>query len=91
MMADVRAGRDIPVERRLGYKYQASRVARRCADLVDELLLLSGAKGIFNDNPIVRKWLDLKAGRAHIANNSNLVGMSLGGSYLGAPIPDTFL
>jgi 3-hydroxy-9,10-secoandrosta-1,3,5(10)-triene-9,17-dione monooxygenase len=91
MMAVVRAGKDVAAEDRVFYKYQASRVARRCADIVDELLLLSGAKGIFNDNAIVRPWLDLKAGRAHIANNSNLAGLTLGGSFLGAPVMDTFL
>ena len=53
--------------------------------------MLAGAKGIFNDNAIVRPWLDLKAGRAHIANNSNLAGLTLGGSFLGAPVMDTFL
>lgn len=91
MMAVVRAGRDVAPEDRVFYKYQASRVARRCADIADELLLLAGAKGIFNDNPIVRPWLDLKAGRAHIANNQNLAGLTLGGSFLGAPVMDTFL
>ncbi len=91
MMAVVRAGKDVAAEDRVFYKYQASRVARRCADIADELLLLSGAKGIFNDNAIVRPWLDLKAGRAHIANNSNLAGLTLGGSFLGAPVMDTFL
>jgi 3-hydroxy-9,10-secoandrosta-1,3,5(10)-triene-9,17-dione monooxygenase len=91
MMALVRQGKDVPVADRVFYKYQASRVARKCADIADELLLLSGAKGIFIDNPIVRPWLDLKAGRAHIANNANLAGLTLGGSYLGAPLMDTFL
>ncbi|HTJ64734.1 MAG TPA: acyl-CoA dehydrogenase family protein [Alphaproteobacteria bacterium] len=91
MMAVVRAGKDVAPEDRVFYKYQASRVARRCADIADELLLLAGAKGIFNDNPIVRPWLDLKAGRAHIANNQNLAGLTLGGSFLGAPVMDTFL
>jgi 3-hydroxy-9,10-secoandrosta-1,3,5(10)-triene-9,17-dione monooxygenase len=91
MLALVRQGKDIPLENRVFYKYQASRVSRRCAAIADELLLLSGAKGIFTDNPIVRPWLDLNAGRAHIANNSNLAGLTLGGSYLGAPVMDTFL
>jgi 3-hydroxy-9,10-secoandrosta-1,3,5(10)-triene-9,17-dione monooxygenase len=91
MMAVVRAGKVVAAEDRVFYKYQASRVARRCADIADELLLLSGARGIFNDNAIVRPWLDLKAGRAHIANNSNLAGLTLGGSFLGAPVMDTFL
>ncbi|MDB5397486.1 MAG: acyl-CoA dehydrogenase type 2 [Rhodospirillales bacterium] len=91
MMEEVRQGRDIAVDHRVFYKYQASRVARRCADMVDEMLLLSGARGIFMDNEIVRPWLDLKAGRAHIANNSNLAGLTLGGSFLGAPVMDTFL
>ena len=91
MMALVRQGKDVPVEDRVFYKYQASRVARRCAAIADELLLLSGAKGIFTDNPIVRPWQDLTAGRAHIANNSNLAGLTLGGSYLGAPVMATFL
>ena len=74
MMDDVRHDREISIDRRVFYKYQASRVARRCADLTDELLLLSGARGIFTENAIVRPWLDLKAGRAHIANNSNRGG-----------------
>jgi 3-hydroxy-9,10-secoandrosta-1,3,5(10)-triene-9,17-dione monooxygenase len=91
MMALVRQGKDVPADQRVFYKYQASRVSRRCSELVDELLLLSGARGIFNDNAIVRQWLDLKAGRAHIANNSNLAGLTLGGSFLGAPVMDTFL
>jgi 3-hydroxy-9,10-secoandrosta-1,3,5(10)-triene-9,17-dione monooxygenase len=91
MMDAVRGGRDVTVADRLFYKYQSSQVARRCADLVDELLLLAGARGIFLDNPMVRPWLDLKAARAHIANNSNGIGLSLGASYLGAEIPDTFL
>ncbi len=91
MLALVRQGKEIPVDQRVFYKYQASRVSRRCSELVDELLLLAGARGIFNDNPIVRPWLDLKAGRSHIANNSNLAGLTLGGSYLGAPVMDTFL
>ena len=91
MMAAVRAGKEIPLADRVFYKYQASRVARRCADMADEMLLLSGARGIFHENPIVRTWLDLKAGRSHIANNSNLAGLTLGGSYLGAPVMDTFL
>jgi len=91
MMAAVRQGKDIPLADRVFYKYQASRVARRCADMADEMLLLSGARGIFHENPIVRPWLDLKAGRSHIANNSNLAGLTLGGSYLGAPVMDTFL
>jgi hypothetical protein len=53
--------------------------------------VLAGARGIFNDNPLVRIWHDTKAGRAHIANNSNGVGLSLGGSYLGEEVRDTFL
>jgi 3-hydroxy-9,10-secoandrosta-1,3,5(10)-triene-9,17-dione monooxygenase len=91
MMVLVRQGKEIPVADRVFYKYQASRVARKCADIADDLLLLSGAKGIFAENPMVRPWLDLKAGRAHIANNANLAGLTLGGSYLGAPVMDTFL
>jgi 3-hydroxy-9,10-secoandrosta-1,3,5(10)-triene-9,17-dione monooxygenase len=91
MMEVVRQGKDVAPDHRVFYKYQASRVARRCADLVDELLLLSGARGVFNDNPMVRPWLDLKTGRNHIANNSNLAGLTLGGSFLGAPVMDTFL
>ncbi|HLG88714.1 MAG TPA: acyl-CoA dehydrogenase family protein [Alphaproteobacteria bacterium] len=91
MMDAVRGGREITVADRLFYKYQSSQVARRCADLVDDLLLLAGARGIFLDNPMVRPWLDLKAARAHIANNSNGLALSVGASYLGAEIPDTFL
>lgn len=91
LMAAVHEGREVPLSDRVFYKYQASRVSRRCAELADQLLLLSGARGVFSNNPIVRPWLDLNAGRAHIANNSNLAGLTLGGSFLGAPVMDTFL
>jgi 3-hydroxy-9,10-secoandrosta-1,3,5(10)-triene-9,17-dione monooxygenase len=91
MLATVRRGEDVPHPDRVFYKYQASRVSRRCAELADDLLLVSGARGIFNSNPMVRPWLDINAGRAHIASNSNLAGQTLGGSFLGAPVMDTFL
>ena len=91
MMAATRAGQAIPMEERIRYRYQSSQVGRRCADLVDELLPLLGGRAIYMDSPILQYWLDINASRAHVANDPNLIGTTLGGLYVGQQPMDTFV
>lgn len=91
MMASMRAGQPLTMEARIRYRYQSSQVGRRCADLIDELMPLLGGRAIYTDSPIVRYWLDVNASRAHVANDPNLVGASLGSMYMGEQPQEFFV
>jgi 3-hydroxy-9,10-secoandrosta-1,3,5(10)-triene-9,17-dione monooxygenase len=91
MMAALRAGKEIPLTDRVRYRYESSQVARRCADLVDDLMPLLGGRAIYNDSPVIRYWLDINASRAHVANDPTLVGTTLGAMYMGAENDQSFV
>lgn len=91
MMAAMRAGQTLTMEQRIRYRYQSSQVGRRCADLVDDLMPLLGGRAIYTDSPVVRYWLDINASRAHVANDPNLVGASLGSMYMGEQPQEFFV
>ena len=87
----IRAAEPIPLEERIRFRFESSQVVRRCADLCDELMPLLGGRAIYMDSPLVRYWLDINAARAHIANDPVLIGTSLGASYLGDTVQETFI
>ncbi len=91
MMETLRAGKSIPVADRIRYRYESSRVSRRFADLIDELMPLLGGRAIYTDSPIVRYWLDLNAARAHVANDPNLIGQSFGALIMGQDVAEYFV
>ena len=91
MMARLRAGEEIPIPDRLRYRYESSQIARRCADLCDELMPLLGGRAIYMDSPLVRYWLDINAARAHVANDPGIIGSSLGAMYLGEQVQEFFI
>jgi 3-hydroxy-9,10-secoandrosta-1,3,5(10)-triene-9,17-dione monooxygenase len=91
MMAAMRAGGELSLEQRVRYRYQSSQIGRRCADLIDELMPLLGGRAIYTDSPIIRFWLDANAARAHVANDPNLIGSTLGGMYMGEQPQDFFV
>ena len=91
MLACIRAGGEISMSDRVRYRYESAQVARRCADLCDELMPLLGGRAIYMDSPLVRYWLDINAARAHVANDPALIGTSLGALYLGEPIQEFFV
>ena len=91
MMATMRAGGELTLEQRVRYRYQSSQIGRRCADLIDELMPLLGGRAIYTDSPIIRYWLDANAARAHVANDPNLIGSTLGGMYMGEQPQDFFV
>jgi 3-hydroxy-9,10-secoandrosta-1,3,5(10)-triene-9,17-dione monooxygenase len=91
MMALVRAGAEIPMGDRIRYRFESSQIARRCADLCDELMPLLGGRAIYMDSPVVRYWLDINAARAHVANDPAIIGTSLGALYLGENVQEFFV
>lgn len=80
-----------PMEERVKMRYDAALVAPKCAEVVNDLFIYAGAQGIFRDHPINRAWLDINAGRTHVANNVGKLGRNLGGFMMGLDNEDTFL
>ncbi len=80
-----------PIEERVKMRYDAALVAPKCAESVNELFVYAGAQGIHRDHPINRAWLDINAGRTHVANNVGKLGRNLGGFMMGLDNEDTFL
>ncbi len=91
MMALVRAGEDIPLERRVQFRHDSSRAVARCVAAVDDLFTQSGGRAIFLGSPILRYFLDAHAARAHYANNPDKPGRNYGGVLLGLKNQDFFL
>lgn len=84
-------GEPIPMEKRALYAYNSSTVVRRLADLADEMMQLLGGRAIYTSSPIIQPWLDLNAGRAHVANDPNNRTGDVLGTMLGNQPGFTFL
>ena len=91
MMALARAGQDIPIERRVRFRYHSARVVDRCAEAVDELFSASGGRAIFQTSPILRFFLDIHAARGHYANNPEKPARNMGGVLLSLKNTDYFI
>ena len=61
----------IPMPKRTYFAYQSSTVVRRLASLIDDIVQLLGGRAIYMTSEIIQPWLDLNAGRAHVANDPN--------------------
>ena len=85
------AGAVLPIAERVKMRYDAAVVAPRCADAVNKLLIHSGAQSIYRTHPINRAWLDINAGRTHVANNAGKFGRNFGAALFGFEGDDTFL
>jgi 3-hydroxy-9,10-secoandrosta-1,3,5(10)-triene-9,17-dione monooxygenase len=79
------------ITERLHFRFQASQVVERCAHHAYKLLSACGGRGIFNDFPVVRHFLDIHAARAHYANNPDIFGRNYGGVLLGKDNTDFFI
>jgi 3-hydroxy-9,10-secoandrosta-1,3,5(10)-triene-9,17-dione monooxygenase len=91
MMTLARGGQDIPIERRVRFRFNSARVVDRCAEAVDELFSASGGRAIFQTSPILRFFLDIHAARGHYANNPEKPARNLGGVLLGLKNTDFFI
>jgi 3-hydroxy-9,10-secoandrosta-1,3,5(10)-triene-9,17-dione monooxygenase len=91
LMAYAERGEATPMEKRTLYAYNSSSVVRRMADLVDGMVQLLGGRAIYLTSAIIQPWLDLHAGRAHVANDPNNRTLDLVGGILSEPPTFTFL
>jgi 3-hydroxy-9,10-secoandrosta-1,3,5(10)-triene-9,17-dione monooxygenase len=84
-------GEPIPMEKRALFTYNSSTVVRRIADLVDEIVQLLGGRAIYMSSEILQPWLDLHAGRAHVANDPGNRTSDVIGTMQGQPPSFMFL
>lgn len=91
LMGYAERGETIPMEKRALFAYNSSTVVRRLADLADDMMQLLGGRAIYMDSPIIQPWLDLNAGRAHVANDPNNRTADAIGTMLGQAPANTFL
>ena len=91
MMANVRAGESIPIERRVKFRYESSIVVQKAMQAIDQLFTQSGGRAIFLDSRISRYFLDIHAARAHYANNPTKPGRNFGAVQLGMKNTDFFI
>ncbi len=85
------SGGELDINERIRRRFNASLISKKCADSVNTLFIACGAQGIFKDHPLNRAWLDINAGRTHVANNPFKYGRNLGGTLMGQENTDFFL
>lgn len=91
LMGYAERGETIPMEKRTLYAYNSASVVRRLADLADDMVKLLGGRAIYMTSEVIQPWLDLHAGRAHVANDPNNRTADVIGGILGEPPSFTFL
>ena len=84
-------GERMTLEQRALYVYQSSTVAKRLAQLVDAMVERLGGRAIYLSSDIIQPWLDLKAARAHVANDPYNRSPDLVGVLVGQPPAFAFL
>jgi 3-hydroxy-9,10-secoandrosta-1,3,5(10)-triene-9,17-dione monooxygenase len=91
MMTAVKAGQDIPVDRRIQFRYESSATASKCVGVVNDLFRNAGGRAIFLDAEILHYFLDCMAAGAHYANNPSKPARNWGGVQLGLKNVDYFI
>ena len=91
MVNAARLGQSLDIDTRIKMRYDAARVSSKCTEAINRLFIACGAQGIFRDHPLNRAWLDINAGRTHVANNPFKFGRNLGGVMMGGANSDFFL
>ncbi len=89
MYGSAEQGGAATIDNRLLYRFQSSQVAETCAFHVNRLLKACGGSGIYRSHPLTRFFLDIHAGRAHVANYADPVGRNFGGYLCGLDNTDT--
>lgn len=91
MMSLAEADREIPLERRIAFRYDSSNAVAKCVAAIDDLFTASGGRAIFLNSPILRYFLDAHAARAHYANNPDKPARNFGGVQLALKNQDFFV
>jgi 3-hydroxy-9,10-secoandrosta-1,3,5(10)-triene-9,17-dione monooxygenase len=88
MMRLVRAGAEMPLALRARIRWDAGKATDWSIHAVDRLMMASGGRGIFLDNPIQRAWRDVHAMQAHASNNVERAAAVFGRSEFALPPTD---
>lgn len=91
IMEIMESGERMSLEQRALFVYQSSTVARRLAQLVDAMVERLGGRAIYMSSDIIQPWLDLKAARAHVANDPYNRSPDLVGVMVGQPPAFAFM
>ncbi len=91
MMDFTATGKEIPIENRAKYRYQASLVIEKSMSVIDSLFSMAGGSSVFAGSDIQQRFLDIHTARAHVANNPTNFSRNLGGLHLGSENADFFI
>ncbi|HEY9032308.1 MAG TPA: acyl-CoA dehydrogenase family protein [Pseudomonadales bacterium] len=81
----------VTLEQRIRMRYESALVLQKCVEGIDLMFNVCGGGGIFNSHPVTKYWLDIHAGRGHVANQPGKFGRNWGAVELGEPNTDFFL
>lgn len=87
----IERGEEIPLDRRVRFRYDAAKAVGMCLEAIDGLFTSSGGRALFQGNPIQRFFQDAHAIRAHHANIPEKPGRNLGRFLLGMGNQDFFI
>ncbi|MEW4467451.1 flavin-dependent monooxygenase [Parasphingorhabdus sp. JC815] len=91
MMDAVCNDKEITIEDRVLYRYQASLVIEKMIKAIDMLFDVAGGRSVFTGSPIQQIWHDIHIARAHVANSPTAFARNLGAVTLGAENTDMFI
>lgn len=92
LMAAARGeGPEVTLEQRIRMRFESGLVVQKCVEGIDMMFNGAGGGSIFHSHPVSKYWLDIHAGRAHVANQPGKFGRNWGGVQLGEPNTDFFL
>jgi len=88
IVAKGQGGEEFSMAERAGYRLNLGHVAQSCCDAVDELLPLTGGRGLETSHPVQRAWRDVHAVSQHIGLVWDLQTGLYGNVLLGHGSPD---
>jgi len=91
LMDAARGGPALTMGERIRMRYESALVVQKCVEGADLLMNCCGGLALFASHPVRRPWLDIHAGRGHVANQPSKFGRNVGGVMLGEPNTDFFL
>lgn len=91
MVCAAQQHQQLAIDRRIRMRFDAALVSRKCTEAINLMFNACGAQGIFRNHPLNRAWLDINAGRQHVANNPFKFGRNVGAVMMGRANEDFFL
>jgi 3-hydroxy-9,10-secoandrosta-1,3,5(10)-triene-9,17-dione monooxygenase len=85
MMRLARSAAEIPLAFRARCRWDAGKATDWAVHAIDRLMMASGGRGIFLNNPIQRAWRDVHAMQAHAGSNLERAAAVFGRSEFGLP------